>query len=1042
MCASLLRRTVVGACALATVALFAFTSSADAQVGSGKLTGVVTDAQTGEPLAGVQVFVEGTGLGALTQENGRYFIINVPPGQYTVGAQLIGYSTLRKQNVLVAMEVTRQVNFELPQEAVGVEEVIVEAERVPLIETSATGSSDVMTSEDLDALPVTEIPDALSLQSGFLQVPTANTDLLSYVDSRRGLSPIRIRGGRGGETLTLLDGIPINNFVLGGAAFFPTDALVEQLDFIRGGFEPKYGNALSGVVNIKSREAGTELEGSLEYQTSGFGGALGSDYDDLRNFGQVEGFLSGPVPGTDDNLRFVVAGRQQDQADRVLEFDRDVQNPADFQRGPQGRFGSTFDLLPGWQAIGYDNSRDLFGKLSYYFSPAMKLSVAALDYDRETQPFDHAWMQSGFDLAGQCKQLYPNLTDICDRLYLDGVDPTRIEDLRRTNQENQYLLQASIDQERTLYWANWEHTTGRLAYSAAAGRFEQSRNTCVWLSGICLGGRIASTWTNASFQSSGGDKTSDHPTFGSDDIFGGEDLSSEFLRGDLEWQATDHHNIAAGVFYQQHDVSFEEGRDVGLNDIQIDFNRYTGEPWDAAFYIQDEIEYDFITVRLGFRFDWGQASGLYFADPQDPTNGTTAFDVCENPTDFGLPGNAFTFTDEATGETFSGIGACNLRPNELLSQAVDVAFQDDFKEAETRRQFSPRIGVNFPVTESSSVFFNFGRFSQNPLINNLYRNTSIGTDREGTRDALGFVQNATLNTLLGNAHLLTEATTSYEMGYLTEIGDLYAFGATLFSKDQFGLTGIRRGGVRPDGTKVFDPGATYNASTFDYNVLLNLDFQTSRGVEVSLRRRVSDYWGFDLRYSFSQVRTNAAPPDLELQKQQENDELIRREIRSEIDQPHVFNGILRFAVGNDYPDIPLGRALQNSRLSLTFRASSGFPYTPQLDEEGDQFRAERNSGTAPTRFTVNMLLSKNFQHKGLRYGFFVRVRNLLDRENCIQVYPGSGNCELGSLTEERIESRLRGLGGSAPLFGISQTFDRPQMVSPPRSINAGIQVRF
>src|SRR5690606_21561337 len=209
---SLLRSVLA---ALLLVALGAVPAGAQ----TGKLTGLVTDAATGEPLAGVQITVEGTGRSVLTQENGRYFLINVPPGVYTVTAQLLGYAVVRKENVQVTIDVTRTVDFELTSEALAVEGVVVEAERVPLIETRATGASNIITAEKIQAMPVTDIQGVLSLQLGLLEV-RQSTDVISYDGQRRGLSPVRIRGGRQGETLTLVDGIPINNFVFGGPAMF------------------------------------------------------------------------------------------------------------------------------------------------------------------------------------------------------------------------------------------------------------------------------------------------------------------------------------------------------------------------------------------------------------------------------------------------------------------------------------------------------------------------------------------------------------------------------------------------------------------------------------------------------------------------------------------------------------------------------------------------------------------------------------------------------------------------------------------------------
>lgn len=1020
-----------------------------AQQGSGKVTGVVRDAATGQPLAGAQVFVEGLNVGALSAENGRYFLINVPAGTYTITAQLIGYATVRKENVLVAVDVTRSLDFELPSQAVAVQGVVVEAERVPLIETRATGTRDVVTAQEIQALPVTDISGALQLYAGYLEVPQ-NTDVLSYLDTERGLTPVRIRGGRGGEVITWIDGIPVNNFLLGGPALSLSSLVTEQVDLARGGFEAKYGNALSGVINIKTREPRTYYQSSLQYQTSALGGALGSDYDELRNFHLLEGFVSGPVPGTANKVRFVAAGRSNSGDGRVLRFDNDIWYPIQQLRDERDNYGSIFDLIPGMRAVGYSQTQDALLKLGYYFSPAAKVTATLVDYQQQLQPYSFAWLQVGFDMYGQCAKIYPEWEDVCRRQYLAGADPQKIEHLRFSNQENQYVIRNSIRRNARLYALNWDHTRGRFAYNIGLGRFEQDRDTCAFLAGVCLGPRIAAISSNGAFVSSYFTSRNHgrHPIFGTSDVMGGDRTESWFARADLSWQATDHHDLAFGAFFQQHDIEFFEGRDVGLNQVQIEWNRYAGRPWDAALYLQDRIEYDFVTIRLGVRFDYGRASGLFFADPQDPTNGTTAFHVCENPTAFGLPADRFVYQDPSTGQTHRGITACALN-RELMDAAVAKAMEDDFVEAKPRRQFSPRLGISFPVTEGSSLFFNYGRFSQNPLLNNLYRMTGIGTTTpggepiEGTRNALGLVVNSIRTPLLGNPHLLAEGTTAYELGYLAEIAaGRYGFGAVVFTKDQFGLTGVRSGGRDESGRIIFDPGSTYGSTTQEYQVLLNLDYQTARGLEVAFRRRMENHWAFDLRYTYSQVRTNAAPPELELQKQEEADRPARKEIASEIDQPHVLTGVLRFQVDGDPPDIPFGALLANTTLSLTTRIASGLPFTPTTSFSGDCTAADcdrltRNSGRGPTTIDTDLLLRKNFRHRNVRYGAFVRITNLLNRKNCVQVFTTTGRCDGGAIAQARLQ-----VGSASATGTLSQSWDRADFVSPPRSVNFGITIGF
>jgi outer membrane receptor protein involved in Fe transport len=1048
------RLFIVPACA---VLLLAMAGNLSAQLGQGKVTGLVTDQTTGEALVGVQVYLEGMGIGALTSDNGRFFIINVPPGTYTVVAELIGYATVRKENVLVAIDVTRVLDFQMPASAVAVEELVVEVETTPLIEIAATGSSDVTTAAQIDLLPVTNLAEVLALQQGFLVVPQ-NTDVISYLDTRRGITPVRIRGGRGGETITLVDGIPINNFLLGGPAMSVSNMAVEQVDYIRGGFPAKYGNALSGVVNIKTRDPGTSFRGQLRYQTSGVAGALGNNYADLLDYHQLEGYVSGPVPGTSDKLRFVVAGQNRNQSDRVLQFDNDITNPLSFTRNERNRYESVYDLVPGWQGLGFDDRRDVFGKLVYYFSPTAKLGLSGIDYQRQTLPYDFAWMQSGFDLYGQCVKNYPDLEDICNRTYLEGVNPEQMQDFRGTYQENTWMAQSSIDQRRSMWAVNWDHTLGRFAYNVAGGGLNTERESCVFVSGVCLGSRIAWRWSNANFVESGGSTNfGAHPIYGTDDNFGRDKSNSWFLRGDGQWQATDHHNVGFGFEYRNHDVELSEGFNVGLNNVQIEWNQYAGTPWDAAVYVQDRIEYDFITVDLGFRFDYGKASGLFFANPQDPTNGTTAYEVCESPEDFGLPGDWASYTDPTTGQEYSGFPACAKDPGSegtptLLNQAIDQAMMDDFQDAQARSQFSPRLGISFPVTARSSLFFNYGRFAQNPLLNNLYRQTSIGMCNhpqtgaagvcggdftvpiEGSRNAISSVVNSTVSQLVGNPQLLTEQTSSYEFGFLTEIGDNWGLSAILYSKDQYGLTGVRSGGVTPEGDFVFDAGTTYGTSTFEYSVLLNLDYQTARGIELSLRKRLADYWGLSINYHFSRILTNAAAPELEIQKRDEGDQQLREEVRSEIDQPHVLNGVLNFATGEQSP---LGAWLKNASASFVLRVASGMPYTPSLDEEGWGARAERNSGTGPTTWRVDMNLRKNFRFRGMFYGFFLRVTNLFNTKNCVQVFTSTGNCDYGTVTDER-----QRIGGFTYTGGLSQSWDRPDYLGTPRWASFGMQVSF
>ena len=132
---------------------------------TGKLSGRVTNRETGEPLIGANVMVEGTVLGAATDIEGNYFILQIPPGSYTVRFTMIGYQTVVMNDVRLRVDLTTTLDGKLSESAVGLEEVIVQADR-PMIQTDVTYSQANISSEEVDMLPVEEFEDVLALQAG------------------------------------------------------------------------------------------------------------------------------------------------------------------------------------------------------------------------------------------------------------------------------------------------------------------------------------------------------------------------------------------------------------------------------------------------------------------------------------------------------------------------------------------------------------------------------------------------------------------------------------------------------------------------------------------------------------------------------------------------------------------------------------------------------------------------------------------------------------------------------------------------------------
>ena len=204
---------------------------------TGKLSGRVTNKETGEPLIGANVMVEGTVLGAATDTEGNYFILQIPPGTYKVRFTMIGYQTIVMSDVRVRVDLTTTLDGKLSESAVGLEEVVVQADR-PMIQTDVTYSQANISSEEVEMLPVEEFEDVLALQAGVVSMG----------------GEIHVRGGRGGEISYMVDGITVTDPYNSGMAVEIENNAIQELQFISGTFNAEYGQAMSGIVNIVTKD--------------------------------------------------------------------------------------------------------------------------------------------------------------------------------------------------------------------------------------------------------------------------------------------------------------------------------------------------------------------------------------------------------------------------------------------------------------------------------------------------------------------------------------------------------------------------------------------------------------------------------------------------------------------------------------------------------------------------------------------------------------------------------------------------------------------
>ena len=138
----------------------------------GTIRGKVTDIE-GSPLPGANIYVPDVGVGAAADMDGNYIILNIPVGEYDVVVQMMGYQKQTMTEVGVVMDQTVWLNFKLPIAAVEGDEVEVLGTK-PLVEKGSTSKKVTVSSEAIQSLPIRDLSELYTLQSGVVKVVSRN----------------------------------------------------------------------------------------------------------------------------------------------------------------------------------------------------------------------------------------------------------------------------------------------------------------------------------------------------------------------------------------------------------------------------------------------------------------------------------------------------------------------------------------------------------------------------------------------------------------------------------------------------------------------------------------------------------------------------------------------------------------------------------------------------------------------------------------------------------------------------------------------------
>ena len=208
---------------------------------TGTIRGRVIDQQSRAAIAGADVRVVGRSARTSADAEGRFILGGIPAGEFSLEVSALGYQKVTVEGVLVRPGRATEVDVPLAAAALSVEGIVVQAERVRLIEPHVSESRTVMVGDELRDLPTDNVARAIELAPG--------------------VSGGHFRGGKIGQESYVVDGIELKNQLQAsrqgyGIEFSPNS--LEEVEVITGGFGAEYGSALSGVVSYVTRRGDSD----------------------------------------------------------------------------------------------------------------------------------------------------------------------------------------------------------------------------------------------------------------------------------------------------------------------------------------------------------------------------------------------------------------------------------------------------------------------------------------------------------------------------------------------------------------------------------------------------------------------------------------------------------------------------------------------------------------------------------------------------------------------------------------------------------------
>jgi len=891
---------------------------------TGKIAGTIVDAATGQPLPAVNVIIEGTTLGAASDLNGYYVILNLPPGTYNLKSSMMGYKDYTYTGVRVKIDLTTNIDFKL--EAVTLEadeEVVIVAER-PVVETDVAASQLNVTSEQIEVLPATSVEEVVGLQAGVT-------------------SGLSIRGSSSNQAIFMVDGIIMrderNNSPITGV---PLSA-VQEVSVQTGGFNAEYSNVRSGLINVITREGDKEkFGGSFTYkyrppEPKHFGispydpeafwlrpyldpavcwtGTANGAWDKYtqRQYPIFDGWnkiaeqtLNDDDPNNDltpaaAQRIFLWEHRKQGDIDKPdYNIDGGFGGPVPFISKKLGnlRFYASFKqerdmYLMELSREGVTNESYLL-KLTSDISPSMKLSfmglygelfASALSRSGGTSYMEDMWdIANAVDRAGftvPWRIFTDNYWSPTARYnhtfsvkFTHMLNPTTYYEAQLKRIGKKYFTSPNDPRDKEKKYEIFE---GYFVDEAPVGFEAEAR---FGIDGLGMGGPVS---TSRDYSR----------------------INSTTAKFDIVSQLNQSNEIKAGIEFTYDDLDMSFGM---VNKFLPEGNTWTEiarNPFRLSTYFQDKLEFKGFVSTLGVILDYTDPNGDWYD-----------LDVFNK---------------------------------DFYSQNYTPEIEDVIpsKPAKAQLNISPRVAVSHPITVNSKLYFNYGHYRQKPTSEQQFR-----------------IQRAINNKIdyIGDPTLPLARTVSYELGYDHALFSDYLFHLAAYYKD---ITD------QEDWTRFISIDGKVN-----YYKLTANNYEDIRGFEIEVTKNRGNWFIGNVNYEY-RVETAGY---FGVKEQNENPSDQRNYLRANPKQSKPrprprFKSYLDFHTPTKYGPTYYGlKPLEEWHLNLITHWTAGYwdTWNPNT-VPGIQYNVQWKDN-----YNVDLKISKAFVVGDFRFKFFLDIFNVFN----------------------------------------------------------------